>query len=86
MAIAKELLDILVCPETHQPLELADDGFVARLNERISKGELKNRKGDKVTEPANGALIRKDRQFVYLIQDDIPIMLVDEAIPMTGLE
>jgi len=86
MAIAKELLDILVCPETHQPLQLAEDAFVSRLNDRISKGELVNRKGDKVTDAVNGALIREDRQFVYLIQDDIPIMLVDEAVPMTGLE
>ena len=48
--------------------------------------ELVNRKGGKVSEAVNGALIREDRQFVYLIQDDIPIMLVDEAVPMVGLE
>ena len=88
MAIAKDLLDLLVCPETHQALELAGDGFASRLNERIRKGELVNRKGEKVSEAVNGALIREDRQFVYFIRDGIPIMPVDvdEAVPMAGTE
>ncbi|MHC4410363.1 MAG: Trm112 family protein, partial [Planctomycetota bacterium] len=42
MAIDQELLDILVCPETHQPLKLADEETLADLNGKIKASALKN--------------------------------------------
>lgn len=83
--IDKELLDILVCPETKEPVSLADDDLVARVNEKIKAGELTTRGGDKVTEPISGGLVREDRQYLYMIREDIPIMLIDQAIPMASV-
>jgi uncharacterized protein YbaR (Trm112 family) len=80
--IDKQLLDILVCPETKEPVSLADDELVAKINEKIKAGEVKTRGGEKVTEPISGALVREDRQYLYMIREDIPIMLVDQAIPL----
>ena len=82
MAISKDLLDILACPETKQPLTLAESALLTRLNERIQQGQLLNRRGVTVTEPIDGGLIRQDGQYLYPIRDDIPIMLIDEAIPL----
>ena len=84
--IDKELLDILVCPEDHTRLELAADELVEKLNQAIAAGQLKNRVGDPVTEPINGGLVREDGKFLYPIRDDIPVMLIDEAIPLEGLQ
>ncbi len=80
-----ELLNILVCPENKTPVVLADDALVAKLNAAISAGTLKNRAGEKVDEKADGGLVREDKQYLYLIRDDIPIMLIDEAIPLEQL-
>ena len=82
MAISKELLEILACPETKQPLTLADASVLTALNNRIRQGDLTNRGGASVTEPIEGGLIREDRRYLYPIRDEIPIMLIDEAIPL----
>lgn len=81
--IDPELLKIMCCPETHQPIELAESALISGLNEKITAGQLKNRSGQPVKERIDGGLIRSDKQFLYPIRQDIPIMLIDEAIPLT---
>lgn len=78
------LLDILVCPESQQALQLADADLLARLNEAISQGSLSTRGGKIVAAPLTAGLIREDGQLLYPIRDDIPIMLLDEAIEIGG--
>lgn len=83
--IDNELLAILCCPETKQDVTLADESLIARLNERIEKGELKNKAGQTVNEKLDGGLIRADKKIVYPIREDIPVMLIEEGIPVEGL-
>jgi uncharacterized protein len=80
--IDKELLDILVCPENHARLALAAGGLVERLNALVAEGKLKNRSGRRVERTMDGGLVRDDRAFLYPILDGIPVLLVDEAIPL----
>ena len=75
-----ELLQILVCPETRQPVREADAELVQRLNAGIAAGTLKNRAGESVHEPVDGGLVREDGRVVYPVREGIPIMLIDEAI------
>ncbi len=82
MAISQELLDILVCPETKQPVVLAESDLLEKLNAQIQDGTLKNRIGETVSEAIDGALVREDKSCCYPIRDDIPVMLIDEAIPL----
>ena len=85
MAISKDLLDILLCPEDRSPLAPADEELVARLNREIAAGRLRNRAGGKMETPLDGGLIRRDRLLLYPVVDGIPIMLIDEAIPLEQL-
>lgn len=80
--ISPELLEILVCPETHQSLSLAPAELVRRLAALQTEGKLKNRAGAVPAEPIQGALVRADGAVAYPICDGIPIMLVDEGIPL----
>ncbi len=82
--VEQALLDILVCPETKQPIRLADEGMLARLNTAIEAGGVRNRGGELVTEAVREGLVREDGLFLYPVRDDIPIMLIDEAIPLEG--
>ncbi len=78
--IDKELLKILACPDTHQPLAEADAALLERINERISAGECTNVGGAKVEAPLEAGLVREDGKIVYPIRDSIPVLLVDEGI------
>ncbi|MDE2699188.1 MAG: hypothetical protein F4Y39_02310 [Gemmatimonadetes bacterium] len=80
--IDRDLLDILACPENKTPVKLADQPLIDTINSAIEKGEVKNRGGQKIEQPIDGGLVREDRVFLYPIQDAIPIMLIDEAIPI----
>jgi uncharacterized protein YbaR (Trm112 family) len=80
--IDPELLKILCCPETHQELHLAEPGILEKLNAQIGKGALKNRSGKLVSDKLETGLIRADGKFLYPVRRDIPVMLVDEAIPI----
>lgn len=81
----KELLDMLCCPETKQDVALADPSLIASLNREVEAGRLKNRGGEIVKEKLDSGLIRADRKILYPVREDIPIMLIDEAISLDGL-
>ncbi len=83
--ISNEWLSILCCPETKQELVAADGALVEKLNQAIAKRELKNRAGEVVGNPIEGGLVRKDKKFLYPVRNDIPVMLLDEAVSLEGL-
>lgn len=76
------LLDILVCPETKQPLRLADPALVQAANSLIGSGSLRNRSGQVITELISAILVRDDGLVAYAVRDDIPIMLIEESIAL----
>ena len=80
MAVSRELLDILVCPETKQPLEFASEALLAQLNARIRNGVLRNRGGGAVGAELEAGLLRQDGKVLYPVEGDIPVMLVEESL------
>jgi uncharacterized protein YbaR (Trm112 family) len=80
--VDQELLDILVCPENKTPVKLVTEDTLRTVNEAVARGAAKNRAGEAVSETIDGGLLRQDGRYLYPIRDDIPIMLIDEAIPM----
>ena len=80
--IDQELLAILACPETKEPVSLAPEDLIAAVNRAIESGSVSNRGGEAVKEPIDGGLVRQDGKFLYPIRDEIPIMLIEEGIPL----
>jgi uncharacterized protein YbaR (Trm112 family) len=78
--IAAELLEILACPATRQPVRVADEALVRTANDAIAKACARTASGAVVREKIEGALIRQDGEVLYPIRDGIPIMLVEEGI------
>ena len=80
--IDKELLAILCCPETKQSVVLADGDAIRQINDAIKAGTAVSRHGAKVVDAIDGGLVREDGKYMYPIREDIPIMLIDQAIPL----
>lgn len=85
MPLDPALLEILCCPETKQAMTLLDGASLDVLNRKIADGELQNTGGNQVKEPLDGGLLRSDKQVTYPIREKIPIMLVEEGIPLDGI-
>jgi uncharacterized protein YbaR (Trm112 family) len=77
-----DLLQILCCPETRQKLKLAPRALVEKINQQIAAGRVQNRSGQPVPDPIDGGLVRADGRYLYPLRQNIPVLLVDEAIPI----
>ncbi len=82
MPVSQDLLDILVCPESRQPVAPAPDDLIAKLNEQIRAGSLRNRGGEAVAGEIAEGLLREDGQILYVVDDGIPVMLIEESIEL----
>jgi uncharacterized protein YbaR (Trm112 family) len=81
MAVDPELLEILVCPKSKGELEVVDlpEEVRARL---VEKYREHFRDEEPVVEQG---LFSPDSGLVYPIVSDIPIMLIDEALPASAI-
>ncbi len=77
-----ELLKSLVCPENRSALTVAAPELIAHLNRAIQAGQLSNRAGQKLERPLDSGLVRADKAMLYPVVDEIPMLLIDEAIPL----
>ncbi|MBS0569951.1 MAG: hypothetical protein JSS28_05050 [Proteobacteria bacterium] len=82
----KRLLDILCCPVTKQPLRMLTRGELDALNQAIAGGHARNAAAAPVSAALAAALITADGKRVYRVDDDIPVMLADEAILVAQLD
>ena len=76
----KKLLEILVCPTTKVPVRLLSKDKLAILNNVIVSADVRRGDGTRVDAALSAALMTEDGRTIYVIDDDIPIMLEDQAI------
>jgi uncharacterized protein YbaR (Trm112 family) len=82
----RTLLDLLVCPATHQPLHRLDAAQRERVNAAIGRGELARTDGARATHALADALATRDGRRVYRVDDGIPVLLVEEALDTTAVD
>ena len=76
----RKLLDLLVSPDTRQPLLQLDSAGLDALNRAIAAGQVTKFDGSVHTDALREALITRDRKQIYRVEDGIPVLLPEEAI------
>ncbi|TLY52868.1 MAG: hypothetical protein E6K53_02825 [Gammaproteobacteria bacterium] len=79
----KRLLDILCCPVSKTPVKLMNRTQLDALNREIAQHMVKTTAGVEVQSALAAGLITTDGKLIYRIDDDIPVMLADEAVATT---
>lgn len=77
----RKLLDLLVSPDTRQPLSPLDAKGLEVLNRAIEAGTVNKADGNPLAQPLRQALVTRDRRQVFRLDDGIPVLLAEEAIP-----
>jgi len=83
--IDAQLLELLRCPVDHSPLTAAHHNLVERINRGIAAGKVFTMGGQASEKKLDGGLVRAAGDLLYAIIDDIPVMLPDEAIPLSQI-
>jgi uncharacterized protein YbaR (Trm112 family) len=81
----KRLLDILCCPVSKSPVRLLSRAQLEVINAAIRGGTVETVAGAAVGTALAAGLVTEDGKVIYRIEDDIPVMLADEAIGTTQL-
>jgi uncharacterized protein YbaR (Trm112 family) len=76
----KRLLDILCCPATKVPVRPLAKSELEALNRSIASGVVQTVEHAPVGIALAAGLITTDGKLIYRIEDDIPVMLANEAI------
>jgi len=84
--VDKYLLEILRCPITGQNLQTLGRDRLKKLNAAVERGELRYQDGSRIETPLGGALMTANGSTIYRVDDDIPVMLEDRAIPVEQLQ
>jgi len=81
----RDVLEILRCPEQHTKLSTASPRLINELNAAIREQRLVNRAGVRIERVIDGGLVRKAGDLLYPIVEQIPVLLLDEAIELNQI-
>lgn len=76
------LIDVLRCPNSGEPLELASAELVDELNARLVEGTLLNNLGVPSDLNFDSGMVNRSKTFFYGISNQIPTLIPGESIPL----
>ena len=82
LSLNPELVGVLACPETHEPVTLASEAQLQQLREAIAAGTARRRDGSEIEPDFEGALLSHGGKVAYLVRDGIPNLLIDERLEL----
>ena len=84
--IDRRLRDILCDPVTKMPVRPLPAGELDALGRAVAAGKVSTEGGTQLKAAPSAGLITRDGRTIYRIEDDIPVMLPDEAIQVAQID
>lgn len=78
----KELLEILVDPDTRGPVRLATEGELGKLKEAVGSGRARRHDGKEASDTFEAAFLCQGGAVAYVVEDGIPVFLIDERLDL----
>lgn len=85
MSVDSNLLAILCCPVTHQPLKAMGPDVLSRVNRLITERKVRQADGALLEHALEEALCTDDGRFAYPVRDGIPVLLEECGIQLAAL-
>ncbi|MEM7234009.1 MAG: hypothetical protein AAF517_17660 [Planctomycetota bacterium] len=73
----------LRCPDSGQALQLASEDLLRDVNTRIESSSARSCGGAVLEEKIDSGLLREDGKVLYPVFDDLPILLLEDAIDLS---
>ena len=86
MNFDRNLLDIICCPLTRQPLRMMTASRLAKLNKLIQEQKIKDRSEDIVDVVLEQVLVTEDGRLAYPMVDGIPVLLEERCIALAQFD
>ena len=80
MPVDRKLLEILRCPVTKQQVFLLTEQQLTAINQAIASSNVVHVNGSIVNSPLEEGLVTENKNRVYRIEQNIPVILEDESI------
>ena len=80
MPVDRKLLEILRCPVTKQQVFPLTEQQLTAINQAIATGNVKYADDSAIDDRLEEGLVTENKNRVYRIEQDIPVMLEDESI------
>ncbi|MGC3989152.1 MAG: hypothetical protein QM796_05600 [Chthoniobacteraceae bacterium] len=77
------LLTLLRCPHTNQRLLPVTSEEIAQFEQLRASNQLRYQNGASIALPLESVLINESRTLLYIVESGIPILLPDEAVPLS---
>ncbi|MEZ5962729.1 MAG: Trm112 family protein [Planctomycetota bacterium] len=85
MPLDPDFLQILRCPKTRKPLRMASATELRDLNQKIADKRLADASGRTREQPVTEGLVPEGESVLYPVEDGIPILLIDDALPLQAV-
>ncbi len=72
----KEFIAILACPACKEPLEMASPEVIIKIVQTLKEDNLP---------PIEAGLLCRSHNHVFIVQEGVPVLLLDQSIPIDSL-
>jgi uncharacterized protein YbaR (Trm112 family) len=82
-AVGDDVLGLLECPLTRQPLEWASDAVLGRLELLRKQGRLLDRSGAPMVSELHAGLVNREGSVFYPVSNGLPVILKERSVALS---